>query len=134
MKLGILVNDVATERPGYTTTRLAVAATGRGHEVWLVGVSDLAYDPDESVHARARTVPKAQYRSGESYLTDLRSSRARVERSELQPNFAQGLPYHTAVQFIDLAESQRDLLVKYGLRKQRAQIRESERANSSEPP
>ncbi len=80
MKLGILVNEVATERSGYTTTRLAATATARGHEVWLMGVSDLAYDADESVHARARTVPKAQYRSGEAYLTDLQSSRARVER------------------------------------------------------
>jgi glutathione synthase len=80
MKLGILVNEVATERPGYTTTRLAATATARGHEVWLMGVSDLAYDADESVHARARAVPKAQYRSGEAYLTDLQGSRARVER------------------------------------------------------
>jgi glutathione synthase len=83
MKLGILVNEVATERSGFTTTRLANTATARGHEVWLMGVSDLAYDPDESVHARARSVPKAQYRSGEAYLADLQGPRARVERIPL---------------------------------------------------
>ena len=83
MKLGVLVNEVATERSGFTTTRLAATATARGHEVWLMGVSDLAYDPDESVHARARTVPKAQYRSGEAYLADLQGARARVERIPL---------------------------------------------------
>lgn len=80
MKLGILVNEVATERPGYTTTRLALTATARGHEVWLMGVTDLAYDADETVHARARSVPKTQYRSGEAYLTDLQGARARIER------------------------------------------------------
>ena len=31
MKLGIFVNDVATENAQYTTTRLAMAAVNRGH-------------------------------------------------------------------------------------------------------
>jgi glutathione synthase len=80
MRVGMLVNDLGTERPGYTTTRLALTATGRGHEVWVMGAGDLAYDPDESIHARARMVPKAQYKSGETYLADLRGKAARVER------------------------------------------------------
>jgi glutathione synthase len=80
MRVGMLVNDLATERPGYTTTRLALTATGRGHEVWFMGAGDLAYDPDESIHARARTVPKAQYKSGEAYLADLQGKVARAER------------------------------------------------------
>ena len=80
MRVGMLVNDLATERPGYTTTRLALTASGRGHEVWVMGAGDLAYDPDESIHARARTVPKAQYKSGEAYLADLQGRAARVER------------------------------------------------------
>jgi glutathione synthase len=83
MKLGILVNDVDTERPGYTTTRLALTAAGRGHEVWLMGAADLAYDPDESIHARARTTPKLQYRSTEAYLADLQGRGARRERIAL---------------------------------------------------
>src|SRR6185503_6649394 len=35
MRLGFVVNDVATEEPQYTTTRLALAPTRRGHETWL---------------------------------------------------------------------------------------------------
>jgi len=80
MRIGMLVNDVATERPGYTTTRLALTASGRGHEVWAMGAGDLAYDPDGTIHARARTAPKAQYKSGEAYLADLRGKAAAVER------------------------------------------------------
>jgi glutathione synthase len=80
MRLGMLVNDLALERPGYTTTRLALTATGRGHEVWFMGAGDLAYDPDESIHARARTVSKVQYKSGEAYLADLQGKAARSER------------------------------------------------------
>lgn len=80
MKIGIVVNDRATERAGYTTTRLALTATARGHEVWLMGAGDLAYDADESVHARARAVPKVEYRTPDAYLSDLRGKAARQER------------------------------------------------------
>jgi glutathione synthase len=37
MKIGFVVNDVRTEEPGYTTTRLAMAAINRGHEAWVIG-------------------------------------------------------------------------------------------------
>ena len=40
MKLGIVVNKVQTEDEGYTTTRLAMTAVNRGHEVWYVGAAD----------------------------------------------------------------------------------------------
>ena len=33
MKIGFVVNDVMTESPAYTTTRLAMQATNMGHEV-----------------------------------------------------------------------------------------------------
>lgn len=80
MQLGIVVNDIATEEPGYTTTRLAIAATTRGHEVWIAGVGELSYDLDEYVHARARQAPKSRYKSGKAYLGDLRGPRARRQR------------------------------------------------------
>ena len=44
MKIGFVVNDVRTEEAGFTTTRLGVAATNRGHEAWTISVGDLAYD------------------------------------------------------------------------------------------
>lgn len=83
MRIGILVNEVVTEQPGYTTTRFAAAATKRGHQVWVMGVSDLAYNPDGSLHARARTVSKPQLRSREAFLAELQSARACVERVPL---------------------------------------------------
>ena len=80
MKLGILVNDIRTEEPGYTTTRLAMAAINRGHEVWVMGAGDVAYDADEFVRARARAAPRSTYKSSETYLVDLQGRRARQER------------------------------------------------------
>jgi len=80
VKLGLVVNDVFTESPGYTTTRLAVAALQLGHEVWEMGVGDLAYDPDDSIRARARTVPRKKYKTTEGYLKDLHGKNAVTER------------------------------------------------------
>jgi glutathione synthase len=80
MRLAFVVNDVATEEAGYTTTRLGVAAVNRGWEVWVIGVGDLAYDPDERVKARARRVPKSRYKVGGAYLRDLQGRNAIQER------------------------------------------------------
>jgi glutathione synthase len=80
MNVGFVVNDIKTEEPGYTTTRLAMAAINLGHNAWLMGAGDFAYDPDEKIRARARTVPKTKYKSSETFLTDLQGNRARQER------------------------------------------------------
>ncbi len=83
MKIGFIVNDVRTEEPGYTTLRLAVSAINMGHEVYLMGVGDLAYDPDEHIRARGRTVPPRKYKSSESFLRDLLGPKGSVERITL---------------------------------------------------
>ncbi|MBN2563636.1 MAG: glutathione synthase [Phycisphaerae bacterium] len=80
MKIGFVVNDVKTEETGYTTSRLGVAAINSGHEAWVIGVGDLAYDPDDSIRARARGVPKKKYANSESYLRDLQGKNAVVKR------------------------------------------------------
>ena len=80
MRLGLIVNDIKTEQAGYTTTRLGLAATNMGHEVWVMGVGDLAYDPDERIRARAYAPSRKSYKSNETYLADLHSQQARKER------------------------------------------------------
>ncbi|MFC1758402.1 glutathione synthetase [Planctomycetota bacterium] len=80
MRVGFVVNDIATETVNFTTTRLAMAAVNRGHEAWLIGSGDLAFDPDDHVRARARTVSKTSYKSNKSFLQDLRGPKGRSER------------------------------------------------------
>ncbi len=80
MRIGFVVNLIETEQATYTTTRLAMAAVNRGHEAWLIGTGDLALDPDDYVRARARSAPKAKYKSLDSYLEEVRGPRARAER------------------------------------------------------
>jgi glutathione synthase len=78
MKIGLVVNDVITEKPEYSTTRLALAAQKLGHEVWLMGVGDLAHTSSGEVTARARGPLDKTYRSLKSFLED-------VQREDLEP-------------------------------------------------
>lgn len=80
MRIGFVVNDVKTEEPGYTTTRLAMAAINRGHESWIIGAGDFAYDVDEKIHARASSTQKKQYKSSEIWLKELQGKTAKRER------------------------------------------------------
>lgn len=80
MRIGFVVNDIKTEEPGYTTTRLSVAATNRGHEAWTISVGDLGYDPDELVKAKATRPPKPRYKDGAAYIRDLHAKSAITER------------------------------------------------------
>lgn len=80
MRIAFVVNDIATEKTAYTTTRLAMSAHNRGHESWLIGMGDFAYDADEKIRAHARAAHKLSYTSTQSYLNDLRGSQGRKER------------------------------------------------------
>ncbi len=80
MKIGFVVNDIKTEESGYSTTRLGMTGINAGHEVWVMGVGDMAYDVDEKIRANARTVPKSSYKLTETYLSDLQGPKARAER------------------------------------------------------
>ncbi len=80
MRIGFVVNDVMTEEAGYTTTRLAMRARQMGHEVSMISVGDLAYDSDEKVRAKGRSVPKHIYKNGASFLKDLQGKAAIEER------------------------------------------------------
>ena len=80
MRIGFMVNDIKTEQPGYTTTRLAMSALNLGHEPWLIGAGNFVYDVDEHVHALACTAPRSRYTSSESFLGALQGSKAKTER------------------------------------------------------
>ncbi len=80
MQIAFFVNSLNTELPQYTTTRLAMAAAQRGHDVWYIDAEDFAYDRDEQIRAWATRVPKRKYKLGESFLTALKGKNVTVER------------------------------------------------------
>ncbi|NQV35745.1 MAG: glutathione synthase [Phycisphaeraceae bacterium] len=81
MRIGFVVNDVLTETPSFTTVRLAHDAHRLGHEAYLMGVGDIAYDPDELVRARVRHAPfDRKYKTTETYLADVQGKKSIRER------------------------------------------------------
>jgi len=83
MKIAFVINDIKTEKPGYTTTHLALAASHLGHEVWYISISDFCYDMDENIHAKATRVSKGSHRIVRTYLQDLCSDDAVNEYIEV---------------------------------------------------
>jgi glutathione synthase len=84
MKVGFVINDVNTELAAYTTIRLAMTATLRGHEAWLIGVADFIYDPDGSIHARGTSVGEDRCDDPETYLAAIKDAvRERITVDEL---------------------------------------------------
>lgn len=84
MKIGLVVNDLATEVPTYTTTRLALTATQMGHEVWFMGVGDLTNDADGTVSARTRAGAAKHYKSLDRYLADVQGRDGLEEQMPLE--------------------------------------------------
>jgi glutathione synthase len=56
MRIAFFVNDIATEKPSFTTTRLAKAAADAGHDVFHIGAEDFAFS-GERIIARAHRGP-----------------------------------------------------------------------------
>jgi len=79
MKIGFVVNDLKTEEPGYSTTRLAMAAVNLGHKSYTFGVGDFMYAADGSIHSRARTTNGKIHKSLEKFLGVLQSDDAKSE-------------------------------------------------------
>jgi glutathione synthase len=80
MRFGFIVNDIRTEEGGFTTMRLAQSAVNMGHEAWVMGVGDLAYDHHDAIAGRARTVPRSNYKTSHAFTEELQSKKAVNER------------------------------------------------------
>ena len=70
MKIALFVNEVDTEAANYATTRLAMTASYRDHEVFYIGAGDLEYTADERIAARGRRAP-ARKRKREAFIEAL---------------------------------------------------------------
>jgi glutathione synthase len=73
MKVGFVVNSIASEQPVYTTTRLAMAAHHRGHDTWLMGVDDFTHRADGTVAAHARTATGKAHKTLASFLESVQA-------------------------------------------------------------
>ena len=78
MRIGFVINGIATEQPEYTTVRLALVAAERGHDTWLMGVDDFSHRADGTVAAHAQRA-KATHGADEAEFL------ARVQDEERSP-------------------------------------------------
>ena len=79
MKLTFVINDIATEKDNYTTIRLTRRATEMGHEVSLVSLVDLTYQPDGSISATGVLPSRTDCKDDAETLADLQREDARRE-------------------------------------------------------
>jgi len=84
MRLGFVVNDVATEQDNYTTIRLARTAANQGHEVALIGLGDFTYDANETVRARAHLPSRRDYADDRALLDEIQADDAATERINVE--------------------------------------------------
>ncbi len=80
MRLGFVVNDVATEQDNYTTIRLARKAIARGHEVSLIGLAEFTYDACGTVSGCAHRPRGTDYADDAALLADLQAADGLTER------------------------------------------------------
>src|SRR4029078_10461370 len=71
MKIGFVINSITTEKPEYTTVRLALAAARKGHDTWIMGVDDFSHRADGAVAARARSAATKHHTSEEVFLESM---------------------------------------------------------------
>jgi glutathione synthase len=101
MKIGFVVNDVMTEKPQYTTTRLSMTAVNMGHQAYTLGVGDFIYSPDGSINAFAHAVNGSKHESLKDYLGKLQTeetSRQRISIDELDVLLLRNDPSEDAVE------------------------------------
>ncbi len=78
MRIAFLVNSIEGETSYYTTTSLALAALGRGHEVCYVTPGDFVLRPDNSLLIRATTLNGSKPKKPETLLNALKREQANV--------------------------------------------------------
>jgi|SRR5215217_1594762 len=83
MRIAFFVNSIEGEHATYSTTHLALAALGRGHDICYLTPADFVLRPDDSLAVRARVLPKDNYKKAETLFKDLQGADARIETLDL---------------------------------------------------
>ncbi|MEN1928387.1 hypothetical protein WCE37_05205 [Luteimonas sp. MJ250] len=84
MRLGFVVNDVATEKNNYTTIRLARRAANMGHQVALIGLGEFLYDANGTVRAKAHVPRGDSYADDDALLAEIQGEDADTDRINVE--------------------------------------------------
>ncbi|MDO9415937.1 glutathione synthetase [Pararhizobium sp.] len=83
MRIAFFVNSVEDEAPHFTTTALALAALGRGHEICYITPGDFVLRADDSLMIRAVTLPGSKYKKPAPFHAALQGE-AKIETMDVR--------------------------------------------------
>lgn len=83
MRVAFFVNSIEDETPNFSTTALALAALGRGHDICYITPSDFVLSPDDSLAVWGRTLPVSSYKKTETLHKDLVGDKAESRRFDI---------------------------------------------------
>ncbi|QCW99985.1 glutathione synthase [Aggregatimonas sangjinii] len=93
MKIAFIINDHDTEKPSYTTPGLGYAAYKREHEVFFIGVGELAYTSGGHMSARCKSISGKSYDAQETYFQAVQKEEfQRINSKDLDVLFLRNNP------------------------------------------
>ena len=93
MKIAFIINDHNTEKPNYTTPALGYAAYRREHEVYFIGIGELAYASDGHFSARCKTISESNFKSQETYFKTVQKEKfTKISSEDLDVLFLRNNP------------------------------------------
>lgn len=93
MTIAFIINDHETEKGSYTTPGLGFAAYKRGHEVYYIGVGELAYASDGHFSARCKTISGHNFKNQLTYFKAVQKEEfTRISSQDLDVLFLRNDP------------------------------------------
>jgi len=93
MKIAFIINNHTTEKPNYSTPALGYAAYKRDHDVFFIGVGELAYASDGHLSARCKTISGKKFNNQETYFNAVQKEEfTKITSSELDVLFLRNDP------------------------------------------
>jgi len=93
MKIAFIINDHQTEKPNYTTPGLGYAAYKRGHDVYFIGVGELAYASKGHLSVRCKTVRDKKFNTQETFFKGVQKEDfTRISSKDLDVLFLRNNP------------------------------------------
>jgi glutathione synthase len=85
VRIAFFVSDITTEKPDYTTTRLAMAAAEAGHDAFYVDLDGISFVSDDPMQVWARQAPTDTEIPYDSFVEQVRdeSTATRIRVDEL---------------------------------------------------
>ena len=80
MKIGLLVNDILTEKEDYTTVKIAITALQMGHEVFYFDVEDFELMPNEDLNFFAVHFKELNFKDSKEFVSILHKRKEKKEK------------------------------------------------------